>query len=369
MKKAVIIGAGQTGRGFIAPILDSNRYHLTFLDKDEALIRQLKEEKLYLVRYFGGKREERVIENYQAYSVEDPAALEELLEAELIFVSVFASHVAELTELFKKAAAKKKDGKLTIVCCENGVHVKKPLTDAGLDAVISEGIIFCTTLSPDRKKLDLISQDYPELPLDGGVEGFHAEIKGMPLEKDFSSLIQRKIYTYNFISAIVAYLGSYKGYEVYGEAANDPDVEAVIEQAEPVISRVIGQRYQVDYEVQKAFTRTAIEKFQNKEIYDTIDRNAQQAERKLGKGERLLTPLKLACQYGEDTGCMELVTAAAIYYGLQKEKLDLEKTMSHIREAVSEDGGTEVVEQIRTLLSCFQKGESLEEILAEMKRP
>ena len=37
MKKAVIIGAGQTGRGFIAPILQENGYELVFLDKDQGL--------------------------------------------------------------------------------------------------------------------------------------------------------------------------------------------------------------------------------------------------------------------------------------------------------------------------------------------
>ena len=42
MKKAVIIGAGQTGRGFIAPIVRENGYAITFLDKDRALVEQLR---------------------------------------------------------------------------------------------------------------------------------------------------------------------------------------------------------------------------------------------------------------------------------------------------------------------------------------
>ena len=47
MKEAVLIGAGQTGRGFIAPILQANAYHITFIDKNKELIDQLNAEKSY----------------------------------------------------------------------------------------------------------------------------------------------------------------------------------------------------------------------------------------------------------------------------------------------------------------------------------
>ena len=49
---AVIIGAGQTGRGFIAPILQEAGYHLTFLDQNAELIARLRKEKQYTIRYF-----------------------------------------------------------------------------------------------------------------------------------------------------------------------------------------------------------------------------------------------------------------------------------------------------------------------------
>ena len=38
MKEAVLIGAGQSRRGFIAPILQANAYHITFIDKNKELI-------------------------------------------------------------------------------------------------------------------------------------------------------------------------------------------------------------------------------------------------------------------------------------------------------------------------------------------
>lgn len=364
MKKAVIIGAGQTGRGFIAPILIENGYAITFLDKDEALISQMTDEKEYTIRYFGEKKEAKVVRNFKAYSTESPEALSEICNADYVFVSVFASHIAELIELFRKASEEKKDGKLTIICCENGVNVKKPLVDAGIDAVISEGIIFCTTLKPKKDKLDLICQDYPEIPVDGKVQGLDLQIEGMPLEKDFPSLIQRKIYTYNFISAVVCYLGSYKGYEVYGDAANDEEIADIMEELFPTISEIIGRRYRVADEVQRAFTRAAIDKFQNREIYDTIYRNARQVERKLGDNERMLTPLRLAYEYQVEANYIELVIAAAIYYGIQNEELNPECIMKNIQKMLP---NKQAEAHVRCLFKKFQAKRPLSEIVREMK--
>ena len=360
MKKAVVIGAGQTGRGFITPILKANGYAVTFLDKDESLISQLQKEKEYTIRYFGGKKETKVIRDFRAYTTASPEALPEICSADLVYVSVFASHIAELIGLFQEAAKEKKDGRLTILCCENGVNVKKPLVDAGIDAVISEGIIFCTTLKPEKEKLELICEDYPELPLDGKVEGLDVQIEGMPLEPDFPSLIQRKIYTYNFISAIVCYLGSYKGYEVYGDAANDQEIADVIERIFPTISRIIGKQYRVDDEVQRAFTRRAVDKFQNREIYDTIYRNARQAERKLGENERLLTPLRLAYEYEAEAEYIELVIAAAIYYGIQNEELNEELILENIQKMLPDK---QAEKRVCRLLKKYQDKRPLAEII------
>lgn len=362
MKKAVIIGAGQTGRGFIAPIVQENGYAITFLDKDHALVEQLRKEKEYTVSYFGGKREPQHISGYSALTTDEKEAVNALVEADVVFVSVFASHVGELAELLGEAASKRAE-KLTVFCCENGVNVKKPLIEEGVDAVISEGVIFCTTLKPEAEKLDLISQDYPELPVDGKVPGLQVHLDHMPWEEDFPGLIQRKIYTYNFMSAVVAYLGDYKGYEVYGEAANDSEIAAIMADLLPVVSRIIGKEYGVPYEVQLNFTQNAIAKFQNRDIYDTIYRNARQVERKLGLKERMLTPLRLAAKDGDDTREIALVTAAAFYYGEQREALDCEKILSDMKTDPYLQNETEL---INSFLEGMRRKEKLTSLLKDV---
>lgn len=349
MKKAVIIGAGQNGRGLIAPIVQKNEYQITFIDKDKTLISQLAKEQKYTI-YFFGKSKTEEIKGFSAYVLGSSEANTALSEADVIFTSVFANNIASLIPYLQQTTTKDS----CIICCENGVNVKQPLIDASIQGIISEGVIFCTTSRPDHSKLDVWSEDFHELPI-AEIEGV-VQLDGMPLEKNFPSLIQRKIYTYNFISAVVAYLGSYLGYQSYGDAANDPVISQIITKLVPIISRIVASEFDVGEEEQLAFTNRAVVKFSNRAIVDSIQRNAQQAERKLGENERLLVPLKLAIKYGEDTESIELVIAAALYYGETKEGADSQKILTLI-ENIFQDSALK--ERIYTKLNVFKNSEEV----------
>lgn len=358
MKKAILIGAGQTSRGFIAPILIKNDYQLIFVDKNKELIDLLNEKKKYMIRYFGDIKEQVQICGYEAYTADDKRLLKHFDDADLVTTSVFASNLSDTIPLLQEASKRRPLNKpLCIVCCENGVDVKKTLINAGLHANIAEGVIFCTTLNTDEQQLDLVSEDYPELPVDGKVEGVNLEIKGMPMEPNFPSLIQRKIYTYNFMSALVAYLGDYQRYELYGEAGNDKNIVGLITKVVPIISSIIAKEYKISYDEQFAFTMRAVHKFQNKEIYDTIYRNARQVSRKLQKNERLYEPLNLAVYYDEPTVYFSLVTAAAIRYGVEKENLCAEEFISIFHDL------NHVGKEIEKLYELMEKHIPLDELI------
>ena len=351
MKEAVLIGAGQTGRGFIAPILQTNAYHITFIDKNKELIDRLNAEKSYTVHYFGDGKEPVTVTGYDAYTTVDEEVIEKLAHSDLITTSVFAGNIKKLVGLLSAAAELCGEKQLRIVCCENGVHVKQPLVDANISDSISEGVIFCTTLQPKEKSLALISEDVAELPVDGSVKGMIPDIAGMPLEADFPSLIQRKIYTYNFMSAIVAYLGDYLQYEVYGEAANDPQIMELMDRAVPVVSTIIAREYAVEQDVQLAFTMRAVHKFRNREIYDTVYRNARQAQRKLNKEERLYEPLRLAEKYGQKCGYILLAAAAAMRYAVVKENSNPDTLMKMYENFHSADKLKEVYGLLKESIS------------------
>lgn len=359
MKKAVIIGAGQTGRGFVAPILKEEGYSITFLDNNQNLIEQLELEQKYQVRYFENEKESEIIEEFSAYLIDSEKAMQSIVNSDLVITSVFAGHIVELIPYLKIAGARRHKP-LMIICCENGVNVKKPLIDAKINAVVSEGIIFCTTLKPYKDSLDLISEFTDNIPIDGSVKGLDLNIERMPLNKNFTSLIQRKIYTYNFMSAVIAYLGWYKNYEVYSEAANDSEISEIIENVKPAISSAIAKEYKISFDEQLAFTQRAINKFKNKEIFDTIYRNARQAKRKLGENERLLSPLRLAQKYNEETIYFDLIIAVAIKYAIVEEEENVDFLWNFI--CVKQDK-----QSIQKVFELINMEKNITEIIDELK--
>ena len=358
--KIVVIGAGQTGRGLIAPILKENKFEITFLDKNQELINQLNEKGTYEVAYFGAVKESVHIDNFKAFHVDSVEAIEAIKSADLVTTSVFAQQIESLIPLFEEGIKKReKSEKLMIICIENGVHVKKPLVEANLDAYIAEGIIFCTSIR-DSRSLKITSEANIDVPIDGKSLPCHLEIVSMPLDDKFQGLIQRKIYTYNFVSAVVAYLGSYQGYESYAEAAKDNIIKAYIKEILIALNKLIADKFNIDIKEQTLFSARAIAKFENKDIYDSIVRNAQQAKRKLGNNERLLTPVHLSIVAKQEYYHYLVIIAAALYYGYKYEELDVKDCLKEIEECLGIKG---ISDKIDHIYQKFEKKENLASII------
>ncbi len=336
----VIIGAGQTGRGFVAKIKKENK--ITFIDKKLELVQTLKKEKQYSVHYFDDEKIE-VISNFDVHHVDDTEAVLSIANADIVTTSVFANEIENLIPLLKKGISKReKKNKLIVVCIENGVNVKQVLVDAELNAYISEGLIFCTSIR-DENSLDITSESNIELPVDNTSLPYDLDINNFVQIDNFKELIQRKIYTYNYISAIVAYVGYYKGYKEYAKSANDEEVSNIINSKLELLNHLLVKEFNITREEQKEFSLRAIKKFRNHKIVDSIKRNAQQVERKLGNNERILTPIQLAVKFQKDPSIFYDIVAYALFYGAQEEGLNFRKMISEINEVVKIPGFNEKI--------------------------
>lgn len=100
-------------------------------------------------------------------------------------------------------------------------------------------MIFCTTLKAE-KGLDILSEDLDWLPYDVKALGETLSWHGMEAEEHFPELLERKIYTYNCLSACVTYPGAALGYENYAEAANDPAIEEIMKKAVASLSKALA---------------------------------------------------------------------------------------------------------------------------------
>ena len=118
--KICIIGAGKTGRGFLGRLLLGEE--VTFIDKDEALVRDLQSAGRFGITYFGNKRPSVTVGFAGIHTWETVKEI----DADLIFVSVGGTNLADVG---RELSARIKSGQRIIVC-ENASKPAKKLYDA-----------------------------------------------------------------------------------------------------------------------------------------------------------------------------------------------------------------------------------------------
>ena len=329
--KVAVLGAGKTGRGFLGRLLQETGQEIVFIDSKLDLVHSLHDKGSYMVTYFGGEKAPSFIHSYTAYHTSDGNAIKALASADIIFVSVGVENFPEAAKMLAQAVAlnlTQKDVKSTIVVtAENAIDPAEKLSvlihrdftgvmEETINLHITESAIFCSTMEDHDSPINILSEVYDELPFD---------LNRLPLDfsfpnfmkpiKEFSLLLTKKIFTYNCASAAIAYLGDYQGQTLYGEAANDPLVVNVLSHLYSDINKVLCIEYGLDEESQVEFARKSLNKFQNRLILDSIERNARDVRRKLFPDERMIGPLRLLEKQRIESKALALVVAAAIRYG------------------------------------------------------
>ena len=316
MSKVIIIGAGKTGRGFLARLLKDNE--IVFIDKDPALIGALCREGKVDIDFFGGKKPSVSVGFSAAYTWEtvEPAAF---AHADLILVSVGGPNLADVGAQLKKYIT----ADARIIVCENASSPAKKLGEAiGIPGLkIAESTVFCTTIENEKGKLAINSEWYPYLQFDGDVFGEDAPtLDGLRAVSNFGGFLDRKLFTYNSASCIIAYLGALKGYTVYGDAANDPEILALLDRNYKIINECICREYGYDEQDQREFAQLSRDKFTDRTLVDTIARNAREPQRKITPTERIVAPMMLQQKYGKDSTILEMTLAAALLYTPEEEQ-------------------------------------------------
>lgn len=315
MSKVVVIGAGKTGRGFLARLLREEREEIIFIDKNEALVDRLNAEGTFRVRFFGDVRKPYEINHFRAYTWNNAS----LDDASLILVSVGGQN---LNDVGARLAPLLEDGRqYYIITGENASKPAETLRNAiGKEHVfVSEATVFCTTI--EAGELDILSENYPCLQCDADLLGeYMPEAKTIQPIANFSNFLTRKLFTYNAASCVIAYLGWQKGYTIYADAANDEEILKLLDSNYAVTNRVLCEEFGYEAADQEAFAALSKAKFCDRAIVDTIVRNARDPLRKLGANERIIGPVRLLHKYGQDASVLERTAAAAILYAIKDEE-------------------------------------------------
>lgn len=352
----VIMGAGLSGRGYLARQLDLGRYQLVFLDKNKTLVDKMALEGSYEIHFFGGKRETQRIEDYLVYLAGDPEGDRLLRRASYLLICVGQENLEEASAYAAGVLGRNPDRLKAVIAAENGTDSLEKMKKhfCFQNSLLTECLMLCTTTGTESG-LDVWSEDMDYLPYDS-----HVLTQRIPFEHfvpcgNFSSLVRRKIYTYNTLSACIAYLGAYKGYTNYGQAALDPEIFAVTERLECALNQAVCQEYQVDEREQAEFSALAKQKFRNQEIWDTISRNARNVFRKLGPGERIAEPLRFMVHFNCDIKPLILTAAAAILYGVCQEGMEA--------AVLAERLDIQMLKPVMEMYTLLREGVSITEIM------
>jgi mannitol-1-phosphate 5-dehydrogenase len=329
---AAIIGAGKTGRGFLARLVQASHWSLRFVDSDSSLMERLQGLGKYAISFFGGERENVAISDYQAFPAGSIAATSTIAEVDLIFVSVGSRNFLDVARQVSRSAVmrkkSRKESRCFVLTCENALNAAATLRSAALETSpgdvrpfleewyrFVECAVFCSTIEKGDSGLDILSEDFEDLPYDAdALNGETLPIKGLVPQSDFGIFLKRKLYTYNCASAAIAYLGARKGYRLYGEAANDPEILDLLRKLYDEIEQALCAEFAIDPLDQRQFAERSLKKFRNPSIVDTIARNARDVLRKLSPEDRLVGPANLMLRHGIEPDALASVFAAALRY-------------------------------------------------------
>ncbi|MBI3962189.1 MAG: hypothetical protein HY335_05510 [Deinococcus sp.] len=337
-KSAVIFGAGKIARGFIAHLLTLSGYQITFVEKVPSLVALLRQRGQYQVQVMGAPEKNIVITDFQVLASDQVAAVaEKVAAATVVYVSIGGPNLPQIAPLLtagvRRAISSGRTVPLNVVLCENYYQpaqwlrqlVTQQLTPSeaqwfSQNVGIVETMVLRSSVEPteEMKAADPLSlrvQDMWEMPAEK--EAFVGEIPailGLVPQENFQGGLTRKLFTYNAINAIFAYMGYLKGYQLLSEAANDPELVALARAASNESGQALCRRFGFDPQEQRQFAESAISKYQKREIVDPIERNARDPIRKLGRNDRLVGPACLAREYGIRPAAHSRGIAAALHY-------------------------------------------------------
>lgn len=369
---AFIFGAGKTGRGFAAHLAFLGGYDVTLVDKNEQLVEDLNKEGQYYIQVLGDEEKSTAIKFSKAYHLNDGSWHKELINASVAFTAVFGNNLEELSKQLAAALEKRRfqnpDSFLTIITCENLTNAAQHLKECVLKQLgaeqknwvadhvgFSEAIIFktCLEAAPDQHPLTIRAQNFFELPCDGEAVKAPLHVYGLKPLPNFKNQLERKIYTYNCINAVITYLGAQKGYEQLFDAGSDEEILITAWKAADETSKALIAEFGFNEKEQAEWVRGAFAKFSDKNIPDPIERNGADPVRKLSREDRLIGPALLAIKHAiHPEALLEGIWAAFEYYDPAKK--------FKVAELIEEKGIEFVLENVCGL----SNGEQLFELIS-----
>ena len=339
MKKAVVFGAGNIGRGFIGQTFSQSGYHVTFIDIFPSVVDALNQQGQYPVQIVSDQKVETVMVGPvdALLSGNSEAVASAVAAADLMATAVGVNALTALAPTLAAGFQRRWQGgnrqPLDILVCENKLDADKylrelvrpylaaenrPLLDQ-LVGFVEASIGRMVPVMPDalKKEQPLLIQvePYHELPVDAA--GFRGPIPDLAALKPFAPFdffIKRKLFVHNLGHAVTAYLGWLKHYATIAEAIQDTRIQALARQAMMESAAALARAYQVPEKELANHVEDLLGRFANRRLGDTVLRVGRDPLRKLSSDDRLAGSLDFALKQAVEPQAIALGLAAGLLF-------------------------------------------------------
>ena len=323
MKKFIMYGAGNIGRGFIGQTFSDAGYKVGFIDINMEVIDALNEKHEYPVNIVTtDKNEERLVKNVYGIDGKDV----ELVAGEIASCDMMATAIGvnvlkfiakPIAQGIKKRAESGKA--LNIIICENLIGADEYLKGLILNEIpelkdyvngkvgfIEASIGRMVPVMTEEKKagnpLRVYVEPYNILPVDKAAfkDEIPLDVKNLYPFSPFSLFIERKLFMHNMSHALCSYLGFLRGYEYVYQAVNDFDIRYCAYRALVRSALAIAKENGVEIDGLISHAENLLFRFTNTALADTVARVGRDTKRKLGASDRLIGALKLCEKHNID---------------------------------------------------------------------
>ncbi len=307
--KAVIIGAGALGLGFLAERMASD-YDLCLADLAgrSGILGQIERNQGFAVKICGldESRVAQVTGSFEVAAMDDSDRLDHALrEADLILT---ATGRKALDSIVPRIAPALSDGrKRWLLFCENGLNIAATYKPSfGGSVVLADTVMsrMCRMAEPGEAGFapmwpgsgeSLVVEEYGFIPLDAGVcaGGPFSPAFTLVSPEDFLCWEDMKLYLHNGVHAFVAYHGYLGGARLFKDVSPALRTRArrlALEEVAPAIARTHPT---VSAGMIEEYGLGLLERFVSPAFNDTISRGIRGTAEKLAPGERLLG----GCEY------------------------------------------------------------------------
>ncbi len=397
MKKFVMYGAGNIGRGFIGATFAAAGYEVQFVDVNMAVIDTLNRDHRYPVEIVSSKgSEDEWITGVSGVDGRDAEAVAEAIaQADCMATAVGVNVMPHIVGLIVKGILRRfergNDGPFNIIICENLLDADKVMhsliferLDEGqkklfdervglVEASIGRMVPVMTDSMRKGDPLRVCVEKYCQLPIDRAAwKGELPDIDNLYPYSPFSLFIRRKLFIHNMGHATCAYLGGLLKDKYIWQASENPCVKLIAERAMRESARALAREFDYPLEAMLEHIDDLLLRFGNRALGDTVARVGRDTGRKLGSADRFAGALKLCEEKGVPTMYICVGAAAAMCFRAENDEgteyirgmLELEGVDAVLTRHMGLSLKSRSAQYIKTFYGMMCRRESLEKVLA-----